>query len=81
MNYKVEVMDIAIIIALLVLPLALLKDKFSQYAVLKNGYIAVIVLAWAFLFYNYEVKLSFILLLTLLTAVNLYKILVPSAQK
>lgn len=74
-------MDIAIIIALLVLPLVFFKDKFSQYAVLKNAYIAVIVLAWAFLFYNYEVKLSFILLMTLLTAVNLYKILVPTVQK
>ena len=74
-------MEIAIFIALLVLPVAILKDKFSQFAVLKNAYIAVIVLAWAFLFYYYEVKLSFILLMTLLTAVNLYKILVPSAQK
>ena len=74
-------MDIAIIIALLVLPLAFLKDKFSQYAVLKNAYIAVIVLAWAFLFYNNEVKLSFVLLMTLLTAVNLYKILAPTVRK
>lgn len=74
-------MDIAIVVALLVFPLAFLKDKFSQFAIFKNVYIAVIVLAWAFLFYNYEVKLSFILLMTLLTAVNLYKILVPTVRK
>ena len=74
-------MDIVVCICLLAFPLALFKEKMAQQQVLKMAYIAVVVLAWAYLFYNYEAGKSFIWVLSLVTAVNIYKMLVPTVQR
>ena len=73
-------MDIVICICLLAFPLALFKEKMAQQQVFKMTYIAVVVLSWAYLFYNYEAGKSFIWVLSLVTAVNIYKMLVPTVQ-
>jgi hypothetical protein len=74
-------MDIVICICLLAFPLALFKEKMAQQQVFKMTYIAVVVLSWAYLFYNYEAGKSLIWVLTLVTAVNIYKMLVPTVQR
>ncbi|MFM6994548.1 MAG: hypothetical protein ACKOWO_05495 [Sediminibacterium sp.] len=74
-------MDIVICVCLLAFPLAFFKERMAQQQVFKMAYVALIALAWAYLFYNATPGKSFIWVLTLVTAVNLYKLLVPSVQR
>jgi hypothetical protein len=78
---KIKEMDLIICVSLLAFSLTFFKERMAHQQVLKMTYVAVVALAWAYLFYNYDLGKSFIWVLTLVTAVNLYKLLVPTVQR